>query len=84
MSFIQDQVKHEASSVKRIWKWFLYLCVIMWGIWGITLIVGVGVGSKIIGLIFIAGAGYLFYRIKKRLHKLSTTDNVSVHTARYN
>ncbi len=60
--FIEEQVKRESAGMKRIWKGFLILCVVWWGLMGFSIIF-IAPNIWLVGVVFLAGAGYLGYRL---------------------
>ena len=63
MAFLENQVKKEVVAAKRIWGRYLIIVTIFWGVMGFVLLAS---SAWPLGLIFIGGAGYIFYRRKKK------------------
>ena len=63
MSLLGDQIKKEVVAIKRIWNGYLTILIVFWGIIGLVMLTG---QAWLLGLIFIAGAGYIFYRRKNK------------------
>jgi hypothetical protein len=59
---IQEQLKKEVSAGKRIFRGVAYLFAICWGIWGLALII---TPAFPLGIIFIAGAVFVLWRLSK-------------------
>ena len=63
MGFLENQIKKEVTATKRIWNGYLTILIIFWGVIGLIMLTG---QAWLLGLIFIAGAGYIFYRRKNK------------------
>lgn len=61
MGIIGEQAKKELRAGKRLWRMFLWLCVIFWGCIGLVLLAN---PAWPIGVVFVLGAGYVGYRLK--------------------
>jgi len=60
MTFIEEQAKKEVAAGRRIWNVILWILVIWWGLQGLAMLATPG---WLLGLVFMGGAGYVYYRI---------------------
>ncbi len=60
MSFIKEQVGREVKAAKSLWRAFLWVLVFFWGAIGVAML---ATAAWMVGVVFIAGAGYLGYRL---------------------
>ena len=67
MNFIEEQAKREVGSIKKLWRGFLWLCVIVWAIYAVVIayssLMSGDMGISLLSIIFVAAAGYVGYRL---------------------
>ena len=61
-NFFQNQFKKEKEAVGRVWRGYLRLLIIFWGVIGVILLFN---PAWLVGIIFIVGAVYVWYRTNK-------------------
>ena len=61
-SFFQNQIKKEKAAVGRVWRGYLRLLIIFWGVIGIILLFN---PAWLVGIIFILASAYVWYRTNK-------------------
>lgn len=65
--FFQEQLKKEKTAVKRVWRGYLKLLIIFWGIMGIICLFSAK--AFFLGVIFCGAAVYVWYRVRDKKDK---------------
>ena len=61
-NFFQNQFKKEKAAAGRVWRGYLRLLIIFWGVIGVILLFN---PAWLVGIIFILAAAYVWYRTNK-------------------
>ena len=61
-NFFQNQFKKEKEAVGRVWRVYLKLLIIFWGVIGVVLF---STPAWLLGIVFVLGAIYVWYRTNK-------------------
>lgn len=62
-NFFRNQIEKEKIAAKRVWGGYLKILIIFWGIIGIIILFS---PAWPLGIIFIGGASYVWYRTRKK------------------